>query len=190
MKVNIVSPQTGDVNKITKQLTYSRDASDPNRLITAPMGLLNTDTLLPARTAFKRSSTEVKNGRRRILVEDAVPLYLVYDEIAVSPNEASLAMVKIHTVLELPFVSPLQPGSTVTNQARLSAVNTALRLHAMSLLPNLVTTGAGNVGATGIDVGMDGTSDEFVNSPFVRGSHSLSPFGDDQELGLADSTVE
>lgn len=192
MKVNIVSPQPADANKITKELVYSNDAQDPSRLVTAPMGLAGvTDALFPARVAYKRSSTEIKNGRRRILVEDTVPLYLKYDELAAIPDETTMSYVKIHTVLELPFTTPVQPGTSLTNLARLTALRSALMLHAQSLLPNLVTTGADNTGITGVKLGaLTGTEDEYVNSPFVRGTHGLAPFGDSQELGLADSTVE
>lgn len=199
MKVHIVSPQTADAAKITKPITYQREGSDGTRLVAVPMGLTGVeDMLFPCRVAYKRGTSEVKNGRRRILLEDTVPVYLEYaigstGELTV-PVEASRANVKIHSVIEIPWTAPIVPGTSRGNLARNRALATALKIHAMNLIPNLGTTVTGTVNTTTNDgtgaVVVTGAEDEYINSPVVRGTYGLEPFGQDVELGLEDTTVE
>lgn len=190
LKVHIVSPDQADDNKVTIPLVYRPEEGSSNRLVTVPMGVNTIGRLLPCRVAYKRGSTEVKNGRRRILVEDTVPVYMEYDEAAQKPIETSRRDIKIHTVVELPWTSPVEPGDSECMYLRLAGLRTALQLHAMSLLPKLVTTGSANVNATGVSITVAGTEAEFQNSPIVRGSFGIAPFGEDQELGTEDLTAE
>lgn len=191
LTVHIVSPTQADANKVTIPLVYQPEEGSNGRLVTVPMGVNGvTDSLFPCRVAYKRSSSEVKNGRRRILVEDTVPVYTEADELSSTPVEASRRDIKIHTVIELPWTTPVEPGTTMTKVMRLAGLRSALQLHAMSLLPGLVTTGAANVEATGVAVNITGTESEFANSPIVRGSFGMAPFGDGQVLGSEDTTVE
>lgn len=193
MKVNIVSPVTGDAGKITKVITFQRDGSDASRLIAVPMGLANLENLFPARVARMRSNVEVKNGRKRILVETSIPYYSQYTQnlttMAYEPVTSSLVMAKVHSVLELPFTDPVIPGGDAAAVSRQIALHTLLRLHAMNFIPSLATTGAALANQTGT-CSATGLDSEYINSPFVRGSFGLNPLGDEVELGTEDTTVE
>lgn len=182
--------QTINDGKVTAPITYERDGSEGKRFVAAPLSIPSIKALLPDNTAFKRGETEVKGDRRRILLEDGIPVPLAFDAITGEPV-GKHGMVKVHTVYEIPWTGPIISGSSdALSQAQCAALDTLTRIHAANLLPRLVGTGAANAKLTGFEPGVAISDGVYKDSPVIRAMYGLAPFGDAQVLGTEDTTVE
>lgn len=177
------------VGKITVPIAYEREGSDGKRLVAVPMSISQITDILPNSIAFKRGETEIKSNRRRVLLEDGIPCAILLDELT-GAHIGAEGLAKIHTVIELPWTGPILTDTSANSVHRRKVLDTLVRLHVASLFPKLETTGATNAVLTGLEEGVAITDFEHKNSPLIRATYNLNPYGDNQELGLADTVAE
>jgi len=183
-----INTMSGDptISYSTVEFKYEPEQGG-KRLLTVPASVDQITSLLPEVAAFKRGDSEVKNGRRRVLLEDATAVRDVDEDTGAPIGEPKL--IKIHTVYELPWTGSINSSST-TDVIRRRALSTLTRLHVASLMPTFNGVGATEEDTQlfGTEVAMGATT-ASSNSPIMRAMAGLAPYGDGQVLGAVVEVV-